>query len=308
MPSRRPARRGPKPSVNASRHACAPLTIGHPLLADSTGLASRRAHPPIDWIDSIGEWNIADGEVARQIEIRLLPGTCPYLVLPFRAAPESSRRFGDQALGQTYDVPVVTHIRSGYVAIRPHDALGAIGVRLKPCAAIALLGDVGDAYGDTKLDLALALPRTDTERLAARLADAADAWSRYRLIVDFLAHLPLRRPIDPLAAEACHRLGKEPSLRVSLLATALSVSERTLARRFLAGTGMGIKRFARLARMETLFKSRRDGERWIDVAQEGGYFDQSHMIDDFTRTVGAPPASVMALRRDSDRPIILIRC
>lgn len=282
--------------------------LGHPLPTDSTGLASRRAHPPIDWIDSIGEWNIADGEVARQIEIRLLPGTCPYLVFPFRAAPASSRRFGDQALGQAYDVPVVTHIRSGYVAIRPHDALGAIGVRLKPCAGIALLGDVGAACGDTKLDIAPALPRTDTGRLAARLVEAPDALSRYRLVVDFLARLPLRRPIDPLAAEACDRLGKEPSLRVSTLATALSVSERTLARRFLAGTGMGIKQFARLARMETLFTSRRDGERWIDAAQEGGYFDQSHMIDDFTRTVGASPASVMTPRRDLDRPTTLIRC
>lgn len=308
MASRRPARRIPMPSVSASRHACAPLTIGHPLLADSIGLTSHRAHPPIDWIESIGEWNITDGEVARQIEIRLLPGTCPYLVLPFRAAPSSSRWFGDQVLGQAYDVPVVTHICSGYVAIRPHDALGAIGVRLKPCAAIALLGEAGNACEDTKLDLALALPRTDTERLAARLAEASDARSRYRLVVDFLAHLPLRRPIDPLVEEACNRLGKEPSLRVSTLATALSVSERTLARRFLAGTGMGIKRFARLARMEKLFKSRRDGERWIDAAQEGGYFDQSHMIDDFTRTVGAPPASVMAPRCDPDVLITLIRC
>ena len=296
------------PSVNASRPACTPLTIGHSLFASSIGLASCRAHPPIDWIDSVGEWNIADGEVARQIEIRLLPGTCPYLVLPFRAAPSSSRRFGDQTLGQTYDVPVITHIRSGYVAVRPHDALGAIGVRLRPCAAIALLGEAGNACEDTKLDLALALPRIDTERLTARLTQAPDAPSRYRLVLDFLAGLPLRRPIDPLAAEACDRLGKEPSLRVSILASALSVSERTLARRFLASTGMGIKRFARLARMETLFKSRRDGERWVDVAQEGGYFDQSHMIDDFTRTVGAPPASVMASRRDSDRPITLIRC
>jgi transcriptional regulator GlxA family with amidase domain len=65
-----------------------------------------------------------------------------------------------------------------------------------------------------------------------------------------------------------------------------------LITRFTQQIGVTPKTAARLVRFERLARVRHDrAPRWDEVAAEGGYADQAHLIRDFRAFSGATPAA-----------------
>ena len=139
----------------------------------------------------------------------------------------------------------------------------------------------------------------------------APAWSLERdtLLQEWLWALAGGAPVaasraarrDPALRRACELLGDDIARNPTLaeVAATAGVSRHRLTRLFRAAYGLPPHRFALAQRVRT---ARRLLERGIapgEVAQQTGFFDQSHLHRHFTRTLGITPgAYATALRSD----------
>lgn len=77
---------------------------------------------------------------------------------------------------------------------------------------------------------------------------------------------------------------------VTALSQASGYSPRQLSRLFLEGVGMGAKAYARVVRINRAAQLLRAGEDSLTrLAQDAGYYDQSHFIRDFKSVAGVTP-------------------
>lgn len=78
------------------------------------------------------------------------------------------------------------------------------------------------------------------------------------------------------------------------LASDLGLGERRLQQLFLAHVGLSPKEVCRLARFRALLTRCRKAPRrsWIEVALEGGYYDQAHLIHEVRAFTGLTPGQL----------------
>ncbi len=105
-----------------------------------------------------------------------------------------------------------------------------------------------------------------------------------------LVHRIVRKSVDWLE--------QDPGISVASLAAAHGISTRYLHQLFAAQVGVGAKRFCRIKRaLSTLAEARKGWEYgWADLALTQGYYDQSHMIDEFQSLLGASPQKMVKPR------------
>lgn len=104
------------------------------------------------------------------------------------------------------------------------------------------------------------------------------------------------------ARRAVELLGEDRSLvRVADLAARLGLSPRSVQRLFAEHVGVGPAWVVRRARLQDAAARATSGEDvdWARLAAELGYYDQAHLVREFTATVGAPPARYAARGRSS---------
>lgn len=107
------------------------------------------------------------------------------------------------------------------------------------------------------------------------------------------ARLPEPDPVAEDVAGMVERISARPDLfRVDQAAEALHVSTRTLQRLFAEYVGVSPKWVMRRARLQEAATRADAGDAvdWAALARDLGYFDQAHLVRDFTATVGVPPA------------------
>ena len=97
-----------------------------------------------------------------------------------------------------------------------------------------------------------------------------------------------------LAARIVESAGR---VSVDQLATAAGISSRQLERRFLREIGIGPKLLGRILRFQQVFRAvERVDSAWASIAVECGYYDQAHLIRDFSQFAGQTPAVLLAER------------
>jgi AraC-like DNA-binding protein len=179
-------------------------------------------------------------------------------------------------------------LRDRQVTTRHEGRSHGIHVDLTPPAAHRILRVAMRelAYAQVPLDELL-----DEPFLAERLADAPTWEARFRLLDGVFA----RRLDDGPAAEvdwAWRQLvDAGGDLRVAHLAERLGWSRKRLAARFAGEVGLPPKTVARIARFERARALAEGPGRpdWARVALDCGYYDQSHLINDFRAFTGRTP-------------------
>ncbi|HEX6367912.1 MAG TPA: helix-turn-helix domain-containing protein [Longimicrobium sp.] len=168
-----------------------------------------------------------------------------------------------------------------------------VTVTLRPGGIAALLGvPAGElAARDVPLD-ALWGPRAAeaVERLAGTPPTAARAAAMEAVLLDLLAARAARP--DASAAEAVRMIERARGrIRVRALAAALGVGERRLEQIFYRHVGLSPKAACRIARFRaTVALLQREPERaWTDLAYDGGFYDQSHLVNEFQALAGLAP-------------------
>ncbi|HEU0302855.1 MAG TPA: helix-turn-helix domain-containing protein, partial [Longimicrobium sp.] len=171
-----------------------------------------------------------------------------------------------------------------------------VTVTLQPGGMAALLGiPAGElAAHDVPLD-ALWGPRAAEalERLAAVPPTLERAAAMERVLLEMLA-ARAPRP-DPAAAEAVRMIERTRGrIRVRELAAALGIGERRLEQVFHRNVGLAPKPVCRIARFRsTVARLRREPHRaWTELAYDGGFYDQSHLVNEFRALAGLAPGEL----------------
>jgi AraC-like DNA-binding protein len=227
-----------------------------------------------------------------EVRERVLPDGAVRLVFNFGDAPSADGAEGlaVEAIGACA-APVVVRMRR---------LVEGLSVTCRPGAAAALLGlPAGEIRGGAvHLD---ALWRGDGARLLERMREAPDDAARVALL---RAALQRRLGADDArdsagSAAAMHaaRLitaagGRRPLREV---AAAVGVGERRLQQLFHAHVGLPPRAWSRLARLHACLRVLRGqpSPAWAEVALEGGFFDQSHLANEFRALCGVTPTEFM---------------
>jgi AraC-like DNA-binding protein len=163
-------------------------------------------------------------------------------------------------------------------------------IDLEPTAAFELFGPL-DELANTVVPLEDLLPEP---HLVERLAETG--WEdRFALLDSVISRrLASSRTASPEVAWAWQQLrSTHGCARVGALAAELGWSRRRLVARFREQIGLPPKAAARMIRFDHARALAERAERpdWARIALDAGYYDQSHLINDFRSVTGRTPVT-----------------
>jgi AraC-like DNA-binding protein len=164
---------------------------------------------------------------------------------------------------------------------------------LRPGGMAALLGvPAAELAGqDVPLDALWGPHAADAlERLSAAPPGPARAAALESVLRDRLAARDARS--DAAATEAVRMIERAGGrMRVRALAAAIGIGERRLEQVFHRHVGLSPKAVSRLARFRATVDvlQREPGRAWTDIAYDCGFYDQSHLVNEFQSLAGLAP-------------------
>lgn len=183
-----------------------------------------------------------------------------------------------------------------------------LSVTLSPGALPALFGVPAKELAGLTVPWEDIVPRAH-RHLAEQLAASDDDAARVQHLLASLQ--ALQRPSDPsrhLVAYASRRLSDtRGGLSVRELAAELHIGERRVQQLFAANIGLAPGVWRRLQRLHGTLRLLRTARtartaetpRWAEMALDAGYYDQSHLINEFRSLCGLTPQQLL-LRAVSD--------
>ena len=140
-----------------------------------------------------------------------------------------------------------------------------------------------------------ALLGDDANRLVERLHDAPSWDERFALVEAALATRLAAAAPTPGAEWAWRQIFETRGrVRIGALCHELGWSRRRLAATFREEIGLPPKVVTRLVRLEHAVELAQSGREWAQVAYLSGYYDQSHLVNEFREITGTTPAAFVA--------------
>jgi len=182
------------------------------------------------------------------------------------------------------------------VAFSAHGTFPWLGERMDGLSdrIIAL----ADALGDGALRLRERL--LNTPSLEARFT-CVERWLLARLEARTLIHPAVRWAVDQIAATG----GR---LRIEQLATRTGFTRKHLGNLFRQQVGLSPKSLARVHRFRGALQllDRANGQvPWAELAEQCGFYDQSHLINEFRRFTGFSPLELASRDRPDSGSVVL---
>jgi AraC-like DNA-binding protein len=197
-------------------------------------------------------------------------------------APESAMAVGTMTRALVLDAAVSPEC---YVGVRFRPGKAGLFLDVPASELTDIRVSLDDVWGDaTDVQDALAASTGAVERVRAL----------ERVLVARLSPNPVvHHDVD----EAVRRIvAAGGSLGITRLAPALGVTRQHLARRFSELVGVSPKMFARVVRLGRVIERVRavpveQSVNWSALAVELGYYDQSHLVDEFRELTGVSPTA-----------------
>lgn len=168
-----------------------------------------------------------------------------------------------------------------------------VQVQLTPLAARAVLGvpmsELANAVTDLR-DITAERGRLLAERIADTPAPARLGALQAAIERSVVSGPPVERWVE----WAWRRVQEGHGERVESLAAEIGVSRRHFTRKFQEQVGISPKKLVRMVRMQKALGLLRAGVPLADMAVACGFYDQSHLDNDFREFAGRPPSVVMA--------------
>jgi len=182
--------------------------------------------------------------------------------------------------------------------IQPTGRVRVLGVRFWPGGAYPFLALPQNEIAGRVIALD-SIWGAITRELHLRIAGAATPADSVRQVETILrARLSNSRGHDEGVMKAIGLIlrsgGRMP---VERLAEDMGISLRRLDRTFNTRVGLTPKALCRIVRFQRVFKmleQRESGGDWVQIALEGGYYDQSHFVKEFREFSGKSPTSYFA--------------
>lgn len=178
------------------------------------------------------------------------------------------------------------------ILIGPSGEVRLFGVRFQPDGAYAFfrfdMSDLADRI--EPLDTVW----TSVGEIEERLMIARDFAACVAIIeAELIRRLREYSPLDIFLQRAVEYISLGNGGRpVAALAKDIGISERGLERRFKQSVGLSPKMFSRILRFQSVLRSLESAATpgILDAAADFGYYDQSHLINDFRQFAGVSPA------------------
>lgn len=171
--------------------------------------------------------------------------------------------------------------------------ISGVSARLTPWGLNVFRPGVVQDCADRRVDCRDLFPRYAVERIEENLAKLITVEERVRYIEQFLLSIIDPHKEDRLVQAACQVIQQtKGNCHISSLAQHLRLGKRTLERRFINHIGATPKKYARVIRLRHAILQRSSLSSWAEVAQEMGFYDQSHMIHDFIDLYGYSPENL----------------
>jgi AraC-like DNA-binding protein len=184
-----------------------------------------------------------------------------------------------------------------------------LGVAFTARGSFPWLGERMDGLSDRIIALADALG-DGALRLRERLLNTPSLAARFRVVERWLlARLKPRIVVHPAVRWAVDRLEATGGrLSIEELATETGFTRKHLGNLFQQQVGLSPKALARVHRfrgaMEIL--NRANGQvPWAELAEACGFYDQSHLINEFRRFTGLSPAELARRDRPDSQSVVL---
>ncbi len=124
-----------------------------------------------------------------------------------------------------------------------------------------------------------------------KLSEASGNLHRIAIIENFLLTKIIQPKLDPLVVAASNTIqAVNGIIRIKTLADILYVSQDVLEKRFRKSIGATPKQYASIIRMNAIINSKQGRQSLLDIALDGGYYDQPHFNKDFKLFTGQKPA------------------
>jgi AraC-like DNA-binding protein len=170
-----------------------------------------------------------------------------------------------------------------------HEQCGIFGVMLQPFAVPILLGIPSSEVTNQLVDLHTLLG-TDGAVLTEMMIGAPSNAVRLQIMNSFLERRLARQQHPAIAhiAQAIYFAKGRVNLRG--LADQAYLSQRQFERNFKVQIGFTAKSFTKLVRFKALLsEASKNNQLLTGLAYEYGYYDQSHLIQDFKKYTGYTP-------------------
>ncbi len=243
-------------------------------------------------------WLFEGGHAPRKE--RILPSGTSELVINLRddeirihhPAHSQHRRLSGAVLSGTYSSILV-------VDAMQHESM--LGVHFKPGGALPFLGALASDLTDAHADLADLWGRS-ANQLRERLCEVVAARERFqimeRALINRLGRSPKGRHAVATALDAFGPHGTTASVRD--VAREVGLCQQRFRKVFAAQVGLTPKIFCRIRRFQwaRTLAAQIEKPEWACIAASCGYFDQSHLINDFQQFSGFTPTEYLRrLRR-----------
>jgi AraC-like DNA-binding protein len=248
--------------------------------------------PPLsEFVDYF--WLFDGGQAPRQE--RIVPSGTSELVINLRddeirihhPADSKHRRLSGAVLSGPYSSILV-------VDAMQHESM--LGVHFKPGGAFPFLGTPASELMDAHADLVDLWGRNGPE-LRERLCDAISPQERFQIMEQVLTGRLRRSPKGRLAvAVALNAFGPYGTgASVRDVAREVSICQRRFRKLFAAQVGLNPKLFCRILRFQRahILAKQVDKVDWARIASTCGYYDQSHLINDFRQFSGFIPSEYL---------------
>ena len=252
------------------RHSPTPGTYRHVRYTPPSALADWVEH---FWIES---WQLRDRAPQTRV---VLPHPCIHLVF----APGRSRIYGVQLSRFARELTGDDRI---------------LGIKFRPGAFYPLFHQPVSAIANTFLPAQQVFPNAlPAEKSVLACCDdhaMVDTAAQF-----LIAHMPARDPNVETACEIVEEIVNDPRVtRVEHITARCGLQERTLQRLFHRYVGASPRWVIKRYRVYDVLNQLSAGMpvAWATLAQDMGYFDQSHFSNDFKKLVGCAPREYLEQR------------
>ncbi|WP_250623734.1 helix-turn-helix domain-containing protein [Pinirhizobacter soli] len=254
-------------------------------------------------VEAIWDWDLpAPGHAFD----RILP--LPTASLIINLAQDETRLYASEDAPCTrLPGSVISGPFTGSFVIDTAEQVRVMGVNFRPGGAWPLFGTDLDALADrdTPLD---AVAGPTAVALRERLLHEPSPAVRVALVQSWLESRLGRVQLDAAVLAATGMLDLDPAwARISDIVRATGLSSQRLGLLFRRQVGLTPKRYARLRRFHGVIDAigiERPFE-WANVAVDGGYADQAHLVHEFRHFAGMTPGEYLRRRGPHSRHVPL---
>lgn len=221
----------------------------------------------------------------------ILPDGCMEIV--FDLADRFLRLYDSDKVERQPVTIVAGQIRR-HILVQPTGRVELFGIRFHPAGAFPFF-DFSLSELTDKTENIDSIWGSEGREIEARVSEAGSFGERVAIIeLDLTKRLLANKKLDSAAVNAARIIVQNNgTMPIRSVANVLGVSERNLEREFKQKIGVSPKMFSRIMRFQQLLRSleKSGSNGLLDRALEFGYYDQAHMVHEFSEFAGKSPTA-----------------